>query len=145
MLARYMDESRAIPTATSFRTFTVTTLDGYRKQFKAAGQKVVLQQRVRNKKTWKATGTAKVKNNGTYVLKDVPSTPGQRSYRVVKQASNGFTKGISPSVSVEVYAWEKLAFRPAGPTTNLLVGSGALIATDYYGNSLVTDLAGAGA
>ncbi len=40
MLARYMDESRAIPTATSFRTFTVTNLDTRRKQLKAAGQKV---------------------------------------------------------------------------------------------------------
>lgn len=110
---------------------------------KAAGQKVVLQQRVRNKKTWKATGTARVKANGTYVLKDVPSTPGQRSYRVVKQASNGFAKGISPSLAVQVYAWEKLAFRPAGPSTNLIVAAGALIATDYYGVSLVSDLAGA--
>ena len=27
VLARYMDESRSIPTATSFRTLTVTTLD----------------------------------------------------------------------------------------------------------------------
>ena len=43
---------------------------------KAARQKVVLQQRVGNKKKWKATGTAKIKKNGTYVLKDVPSTPG---------------------------------------------------------------------
>ena len=34
MLARYMDESRKIPTATSFRTFTVTTLDQRRKQLK---------------------------------------------------------------------------------------------------------------
>ena len=40
MLARYMDESRQIPTATSFRTFTVTNLDTRRKQLKAAGQKV---------------------------------------------------------------------------------------------------------
>ncbi len=40
MLARYMDESRQIPTATSFRTLTVTTLDGYRKQLKTAGHKV---------------------------------------------------------------------------------------------------------
>jgi multifunctional 2-oxoglutarate metabolism enzyme len=40
MLARYMDESRAIPTATSFRTITVTTLDDRRKQLKAAGQRV---------------------------------------------------------------------------------------------------------
>ncbi len=39
-LARYMDESRQIPTATSFRTITVTTLDARRKQLKEAGQKV---------------------------------------------------------------------------------------------------------
>jgi multifunctional 2-oxoglutarate metabolism enzyme len=40
MLARYMDESRAIPTATSFRTLTVTAMDARRKELKAAGQKV---------------------------------------------------------------------------------------------------------
>jgi 2-oxoglutarate dehydrogenase E1 component len=39
-LARYMDESRAIPTATSFRTLTVTVLDGRRRELKAAGRKV---------------------------------------------------------------------------------------------------------
>ncbi|PZR66252.1 MAG: multifunctional oxoglutarate decarboxylase/oxoglutarate dehydrogenase thiamine pyrophosphate-binding subunit/dihydrolipoyllysine-residue succinyltransferase subunit [Solirubrobacterales bacterium] len=40
VLARYMDESRQIPTATSFRTLTVTVLDGRRKQLKAAGRRV---------------------------------------------------------------------------------------------------------
>ena len=35
-----MDESRSIPTATSFRTLTVTTLDARRKQLKGAGQQV---------------------------------------------------------------------------------------------------------
>src|SRR3954454_2133735 len=40
MLARYMDESRSIPTATSFRTITVTTLDARRKELKTAGHKV---------------------------------------------------------------------------------------------------------
>src|SRR4051812_27190101 len=40
MLARYMDESRSIPTATSFRTVTVTTLDARRKQLKEAGHRV---------------------------------------------------------------------------------------------------------
>ncbi|CAB4875681.1 unannotated protein [freshwater metagenome] len=40
MLARYMDESRSIPTATSFRTMTVTAMDGRRGQLKAAGEKV---------------------------------------------------------------------------------------------------------
>jgi 2-oxoglutarate dehydrogenase E1 component len=40
MLARYMDESREVPTATSFRTLTVTTLDARRKQLKEAGHRV---------------------------------------------------------------------------------------------------------
>ena len=40
MLARYMDDSRSIPTATSFRTLTVTTLEARRKQLKEAGLKV---------------------------------------------------------------------------------------------------------
>ncbi len=40
MLAKYMDESRSIPTATSFRTLTVTQMDGRRKQLKDAGHKV---------------------------------------------------------------------------------------------------------
>ena len=39
-LARYMDESRQIPTATSFRTLTVTVLDQRRRQLKDAGQRV---------------------------------------------------------------------------------------------------------
>jgi 2-oxoglutarate decarboxylase len=39
-LARYMEESRSIPTATSFRTLSVSTLDARRKQLKEAGQKV---------------------------------------------------------------------------------------------------------
>jgi 2-oxoglutarate dehydrogenase E1 component len=39
-LARYMDESRSIPTATSFRTITVTAMDARRKQLKDAGLKV---------------------------------------------------------------------------------------------------------
>ena len=42
MLARYMDESRSIPTATSFRTLTVTTLEGRRRELKAAGKRGVL-------------------------------------------------------------------------------------------------------
>jgi 2-oxoglutarate dehydrogenase E1 component len=39
-LARYMEESRSIPTATSFRTLTVTMLDARRTQLKAAGHKL---------------------------------------------------------------------------------------------------------
>jgi 2-oxoglutarate decarboxylase len=39
-LVRYMEESRGIPTATSFRTLTVTALDGRRRELKAGGRKV---------------------------------------------------------------------------------------------------------
>jgi 2-oxoglutarate dehydrogenase E1 component len=39
-LARYMEESRAIPTATSFRTLTVTVLDARRRELKASERKV---------------------------------------------------------------------------------------------------------
>ncbi len=39
-LARYMEESRSIPTATSFRTLTVTVLDARRRELKAASHKV---------------------------------------------------------------------------------------------------------
>ena len=40
VLARYMDESRQVPTATSFRTMTVTNLAGRRTELKAAGHKL---------------------------------------------------------------------------------------------------------
>jgi multifunctional 2-oxoglutarate metabolism enzyme len=39
-LARYMDQSRLVPTATSFRTITVTALEQRRQQLKQAGQRV---------------------------------------------------------------------------------------------------------
>jgi 2-oxoglutarate decarboxylase len=39
-LARYMDQSRSVPTATSFRTITVTALEQRRAQLKEAGQRV---------------------------------------------------------------------------------------------------------
>jgi 2-oxoglutarate decarboxylase len=39
-LARYMDQSRSIPTATSFRTLTVTALDARRRELKSAGKRV---------------------------------------------------------------------------------------------------------
>ena len=39
-LARYMDESRSIPTATSFRTLTVSVLEQRRAQLKAGGHRV---------------------------------------------------------------------------------------------------------
>ena len=107
---------------------------------KAAGEKVVLQQRVGNKKTWKVTGSAKIKRNGTYVLKDTPSTPGSREYRVLKPASGGTAKGYSEAVEVEVYKWEKLGYRTYAGTG--FSGTGATIGTEYYTASLATTTPG---
>jgi 2-oxoglutarate dehydrogenase E1 component len=39
-LARFMDESRSIPTATSFRTLPVDVLDARRRELKAAGKRI---------------------------------------------------------------------------------------------------------
>lgn len=107
---------------------------------KAAGQKVILQQRVGTKKKWTVTGEAKVKNNGTYKLTDKPSTPGSREYRVLKPASNGVAKGLSKAVEVEVYRWEKLASRQAVATN--FGYAGVNIGAEYYGASLATTTAG---
>ncbi len=107
---------------------------------KAAGQKVVLQQRVGNKKSWVVTGKAKVKANGTYKLTDKPSTPGSREYRVLKPGSKGFAKGFSKPVEVEVYRWEKLGYRTFAGTG--FTGQGVTIGTEYYGASLATTTPG---
>src|SRR5436853_621860 len=39
-LARYIEQSRAVPTATSFRTVTVSTLDARRRELKQAGHQL---------------------------------------------------------------------------------------------------------
>jgi hypothetical protein len=108
---------------------------------KAAGQQVVLQQRVLPKKTWKATGTTKIKSDGTYVIKDDPSTAGVREYRVVKPASNGLGKGISDTLSVKVYGWQKLVWRTAGVQTNVHQAN-VFIGADYFTHSIGTVDAG---
>lgn len=108
---------------------------------KAAGQKVILQQRVGNKKTWNATGNAKVKKNGTYVLKDKPTTPGSREYRVLKPGKGAITKGYSKPVQVQVYRWEKLINRVSGPSVNLEPAY-VYIGNEPYSSSLATTTSG---
>lgn len=108
---------------------------------KAVGDKVVLQQRMDGKKTWSVSGTSKIKANGTYLLKDEPSAAGTRFYRVLKPAAGSIKKGVSQELELVVYGWEKLGYRTHGPAANVFV-TGATIATDYYGPSLVTQTAG---
>ncbi len=108
---------------------------------KATGQKVILQQRVGNKKKWAVTGTSKVKNNGKFLLQDKPSVPGTREYRVLKPGSNGTMKGLSKPMTVVVYRWEKLGYRSVGPKSNLNINT-VEINTDRYAGSLVSATSG---
>ncbi len=110
---------------------------------KARGEKVILQQRVGNKKRWVVTGKARIKANGTYKLTDKPSSPGSREYRVLKPGSKGLAKGFSKPVAVEVYRWEKLGYRTfAGAGFS---GTGVTIGTEYYSASLATTTPGTAA
>ncbi|UUZ60135.1 hypothetical protein [Nocardioides sp. B-3] len=108
---------------------------------KAAGDKVVLQQRMEGKKTWSVSGKSKIKANGTYLLKDEPSAAGTRFYRVLKPAAGSVKKGVSRELELVVYGWEKLGYRSRGPATNVFV-TNAVIATENYAASIVTDKTG---
>ena len=94
-----------------------------------------------DKKTWAVSGTAKIKPNGKFLLKDEPSAAGTRFYRVLKPAAGKVKKGVSKELELVVYGWEKLGYRSRGPATNVVVGT-ATIGTDYYGASIVTEAAG---
>ena len=104
---------------------------------KAAGDKVVLQQRMANKKAWSVSGTAKIKANGKFLLKDDPTTAGTRFYRVLKPAAGKLAKGVSRELELVVYAWEKLGFRANGPFSNVTVNT-ATIATETFPASIVS-------
>jgi hypothetical protein len=109
---------------------------------KAAGDRVILQQRLASKSKWGNSGTAKIKKNGKFVLTDDPSTPGTRFYRVLKPASGKVKAATSKELEVVVYRWERLASRPAGPMEGLNLGTVA-IATDSFPSSISTSEVGA--
>ena len=104
---------------------------------RAAGDKVVLQQRMEGKKSWSVSGRAKIKANGRFLLKDEPRAVGTRFYRVLKPALGKTKKGVSKELELVVYGWEKLGYRLRGPATNVFVNT-AVIATDSFPASIVT-------
>lgn len=112
---------------------------------RAAGAEVTLQQRKEGKNRWKGSGKATIKRNGTFVLKDKPSLAGTREYRVLKPAGEGLRKGTSKVLTVDVYAWEKLARRSAGAHANVAGLGGvttAQIGSESFDSSLMPIQAG---
>ncbi|WP_457205196.1 hypothetical protein [Nocardioides sp. P5_C9_2] len=103
---------------------------------RAAGAKVVLQQRLEGKKKWAVSSKGKVKRNGTYLLTDQPSVPGTREYRVLKPSGKGIGKGTSKVLPVEVYRWEPLARRSPGAVENARGFATVTVGTKTYYPSL---------
>lgn len=119
---------------------------------RAAGKRVLLQQRLKGTRTWGVSARARVKLNGTYLLTDRPSAIGTRQYRVVKLRSAGLRKGTSRILEVRVidsaatpavYTWRKLAQRPHGASENIAVSSSALIGGRPYAYSFQPYIRGA--
>ena len=104
---------------------------------KAAGQKVTLQQRREGRKKWVKSGTAKIKNNGTYVLKDKPSVAGVRYYRVLKPAADGIKAGKSKEMQLNVWGWQRLAYRSPGANLGVDLNAYTQFGTDSYPASIV--------
>ncbi|GAB3031171.1 hypothetical protein GCM10011376_24260 [Nocardioides flavus (ex Wang et al. 2016)] len=109
---------------------------------KAAGQKVLLQQRPEGSNRWRKSGTARIKPSGRFVLKDEPSKPGVRFYRVVKPAGGGLKAGTSRELQLDVWAWERLAWRAVGANAGIWVDSYTVLGAEGYDDSLVLKTAG---
>lgn len=104
---------------------------------RAAGQKVVLQQRLDKAARWTKSGKATIRPSGRFVLRDEPSAPGVRLYRVIKPASNGLKAGTSRELELAVWSWQRLAYRPLGAHDWVNFGDVAF-GTDVYDASIYT-------
>ena len=108
----------------------------------AAGQKVVLQQRLDGSRRWVRSGTAKIKGTGRFVLEDDPSRAGVRFYRVMKPAAGGIKAGVSRELQLDVWGWEPLTWRQPGATSGVSVVASTTFGTEIYDSSLVLQTPG---
>jgi hypothetical protein len=109
---------------------------------KAAGQKVVLQQRPEGSNRWRKSGTAKIKSSGRFVLEDEPNRPGVRFYRVLKPAADGIKAGTSRELQLDVWGWSRLTWWPAGANAGVNRGYYAAFGAEPYEDSLVLQTPG---
>ncbi|WP_110181938.1 hypothetical protein [Nocardioides solisilvae] len=110
---------------------------------KVKGQRVILQQRLEGNTRWSTSGKAKVRANGRFVLKDEPSAPGTRYYRIRKSPGKGVKLAFSDEMKVVVYRWDALTSRAYGPKVNVDPAYVAIGARSFP-NSLATKAAGEG-
>lgn len=102
----------------------------------SAGQKVVLQQRREGRQRWTRTGTVTIKKTGSFVVKDYPTKPGVRFYRVVKPASGGIVTGVSKELKVSVWGWRRLAYDSPGASDGVYIEDNPTIGARSFPTSL---------
>ncbi len=107
----------------------------------AAGQKVVLQQRLEKQRRWAKSGATRIKKNGSFKVTDRPQAGGVREYRVAKPGTDGRKKGYSKAMPVTVFAWQDLASFFTGPRSEAIV-TWATIGTRTYSPSIVQSTPG---
>ncbi|HEY0645710.1 MAG TPA: hypothetical protein VGD39_20015 [Nocardioides sp.] len=108
---------------------------------RVAGQTVILQQRLDGTQRWKKSGQARTRATGRFVLKDEPSTPGVRFYRVVKPASDGIKAGTSRELRLAVWSWERLISRRTGANNGISFDY-PQFGTVYYPDSIRNTVSG---
>jgi hypothetical protein len=108
---------------------------------RAAGQVVILQQRLDGTQRWKKSGQGKVKATGRFVLRDEPTTPGVRFYRVLKPASNGLKAGTSRELRLAVWSWQRLVDRTMGASSGISYDY-PQFGTEPFPGSIVNVIAG---
>jgi hypothetical protein len=79
----------------------------------ASGRLVGLYERHSDDQPWHYQRNALVHRDGTYTTSDRPTRNNQRQYRVVMPAYRNHKKGVSPAVTVDVYAWTPLITIPS--------------------------------
>lgn len=97
----------------------------------AVGQKVILQKRYSKKKPWSNVRTGKVATDGTYRLKDKPTSTKRHWYRVVKPASQTRSRGESKAVKVTVSKWMHLTDLEEGDAENVWEDAVTINGTHY--------------
>jgi hypothetical protein len=75
---------------------------------KAAGQKVVLQERFKPGAKWQDQTKDKINSSGKYSLSDRPTANTRHAYRVVMPAVGSHSKGVSRTIQVTAYGWVDL-------------------------------------
>jgi hypothetical protein len=108
-------------------TFTGTV----RPTSKAAGDKVLLQEKSKPGKPWVTQKKAKVGRSGKYQVSDKPTRNTQHSYRIVMPATDKHAKGVSKTVKVTVYAWTNLDIIEAVNNDGMQFGEVDINGTSY--------------